>query len=271
MFAKVLLFLLLSLSLSLPATARTLSNAQVVSKIRSMITLKSIESGYNEVAYFKKTGFIYQPELSVPALTTCPVREKWDQAAVLCGLMDADRNFAAMFGSLSDEKKEAKNLQKLLDCLPGQYTVPLYGASFQKKLATPAGRQELARTDLKLYSQLFDVASKDEHHLRFVAGYLYGDFLERLYLSSIMVLAANEAGTLGNYRVDVDLDDSLTKTLLLLAREGLVGDPKFAAEREKRIAKLNTLISANGNRPSIQALMTVFQMCQKERSRYVRF
>ena len=80
-FKVCLLFVLLALVG--PGNALALTSQQAVEKIRAAFDEKTIRQGLDEVRYFKKAGFIYQPALSVPRSGTCPIEEIWDQKAVM--------------------------------------------------------------------------------------------------------------------------------------------------------------------------------------------
>ena len=111
-FKVCLLFVLLALVG--PGNALALTSQQAVEKIRAAFDEKTIRQGLDEVRYFKKAGFIYQPALSVPRSGTCPIEEIWDQKAVMSGMVACDRTNAFFYGTYEDLRQETEILRKLM-------------------------------------------------------------------------------------------------------------------------------------------------------------
>ena len=111
-FKVCLLFVLLALVG--PGNALALTSQQAVEKIRAAFDEKTIRQGLDEVRYFKKAGFIYQPALSVPRSGTCPIEEIWDQKAVMSGMVACARTNAFVSGTYEELRQDTAILRKLM-------------------------------------------------------------------------------------------------------------------------------------------------------------
>lgn len=250
--------------------ARTLTNEAVVARIREAFDKKTIRAGLDDIRYFKEAGFIYQPALTVPRTSTCPVQEDWDQKAVMSGMVAADRSCAFLFGTYADVKREGNTLRKLLPDVKLPQVTKAEEQMLQKAMDTPQGREMLADRLFATMDKMLAAAARDEQRLRFLAAHLYGDLVERCYLAGIMVLAASESGTLAPlYHVHVDSGRKLEKALLMLSEEKLIGSQSKAAERAKKLHAILRLVSANGHKPSLNNLRKLVAICQEERSHYI--
>ena len=249
------------------ASARSMTNDQIMALIRGAFDKESFEKGLEEVRWLKDAGFIYQPGLTVPRAGTCPMQDDWDARAVLSGMVAADRTTAFLFGTYADVKRETETLYELVPNLPERLLAPKDQQALQQKLDTKRGRALLAERTMALWDQLLKRAGKDEKSLRFLGAYFYGDQIERFYLASVMILAAAETGDLDAWKVNMSRGGEMRDVLMALSREGLVGDAKHQKERDARLKELFRLVSANGYRPPLKNLQRVVKICQDERSR----
>lgn len=262
-----LLVLVLSV-LSLPARALALQTGEVSARLQTMVIESSlIEKALSEIRAFKKAGFIYQPQLSISSSISPTGREEWDWRAVTSGMVTADRDFAFCFGSVADVQREQKVLQLLL--LPkvrqaglGQTQI----AAVQKAMHTPKGQAELARYSSAEMKRMFALAGENEQSLRFLGGFLYGNFIERLYTSSIMVLASVEEDTMDALTgVELKTAERMQDVLLLLARNNVLGDRELSAERGQVVQKLVALVKTRDQAALVANLRKVVDICQDER------
>ena len=134
-FKVCLLFVLLALVG--PGNALALTSQQAVEKIRAAFDEKTIRQGLDEVRYFKKAGFIYQPALSVPRSGTCPIEEIWDQKAVMSGMVACDRTNAFFYGTYEDLRQETEILRKLMPQVAPLGVTPEEQKTLQKEMDTP--------------------------------------------------------------------------------------------------------------------------------------
>lgn len=267
-FGRCLLFVLLVLVSC--GNAFALTSRQAVEKIRTAFDEKTIMQGLEEVRYFKKAGFIYQPALSVPRSGTCPVNEVWDQKAVMSGMVSCDRTNAFFYGTYDDLKKESEILRGLIPQVAPLALRPDEQKALQKGMDTEQGRAMLAKRIKHILDKLLDDAGKDEKALRFLCAHLYGDQIERFYTACVMVLAASESGTLAPlYHVRVDWGRKMADLLLEFSAAGLVGEKAKSLERHKKLKELYRLCSANNYSPPLANLRRVFKICQEERNHYI--
>ncbi len=268
LLTALLLVTLLVLALALPAKARALQTGDVSVRLQSMVLESSlIEKALSEIRSFKKAGFIYQPQLSISSSISPTGREEWDWRAVTSGMVTADRDFAFCFGSVSDVQREQKMLQLLLPKVRQTDLGATQIAAVQKAMHTPKGQAELARYSSAEMKRMFALAGENEQSLRFLGGFLYGNFIERLYTSSIMVLAAVEEDTMDALSgVEMKTAERMQDVLLLLAKNNLLGDSDLSAARSRVVQKLVGLVK---NRAQTQAFLAnlrkVVDICQDER------
>ena len=267
-FKVCLLFVLLALVG--PGNALALTSQQAVEKIRAAFDEKTIRQGLDEVRYFKKAGFIYQPALSVPRSGTCPIEEIWDQKAVMSGMVACDRTNAFFYGTYEDLRQETEILRKLMPQVAPWGVTPEEQKTLQKEMDTEKGRAMLARRIGHVLDELLSHAGRSEKDLRFLCAHLYGDQIERFYTACVMVLAAAESGTLTPlYHVRVDWGRKMADLLLEFSAAGLVGDRAKSLERHAKLKELYRLCSANNYSPPLANLRKIFKICQEERNHYI--
>lgn len=261
-----LLVLVLSV-LSLPARALALQTGEVSARLQTMVIESSlIEKALSEIRAFKKAGFIYQPQLSISSSISPTGREEWDWRAVTSGMVTADRDFAFCFGSVADVQREQKVLQLLLPKVRQAGLGQTQIAAVQKAMHTPKGQAELARYSSAEMKRMFALAGENEQSLRFLGGFLYGNFIERLYTSSIMVLAAVEEDTMDALTgVELKTAERMQDILLLLARNNVLGDRELSAERGQVVQKLVALVKTRDQAALVANLRKVVDICQDER------
>ena len=211
-----LLLLLLVFCLSaLPA------RAHVVDELAPLLDSDAIVNSIQDIGLLKKAGFIYQPDLTITG-EMCPVDGSQDQLAVLSGMLAADRMYAFYFGDVADAAKKNELLQQLVGKpLPALNSKDM--ARIRKAPHSQESANILARFRQQELSRLLEVARQDDQLLRLLGAHLYGLYLERLYMASVMVLAAAESDTLEPlYQVHTRMRrHTVTKNLL----RDLLADP----------------------------------------------
>ena len=233
----LLLLLVFCLS-ALPA------RAHVVDELAPLLDSDAIVNSIQDIGLLKKAGFIYQPDLTITG-EMCPVDGSQDQLAVLSGMLAADRMYAFYFGDVSDAAKKNELLQQLVG----------------KPLPT-LNSKDMAR----ILSRLLEAARQDDQLLRLLGAHLYGLYLERLYMASVMVLAAAESDTLEPlYQVHTGLATRHGKALEILGKKGLLGLEDCEA-RAALVKKLQGLLTANKGQPTLEGLREIVSLVQEERA-----
>lgn len=250
---------LLSLCLAaLPA------RAHVVDQIAPLLDRDAIADSVRDIGLLKKAGFIYQPELTVTG-EMCPVDGSQDQLAVLSGMLAADRMYAFYFGDAADAAQKNELLQQLVG-----KPLPTLDRKDMARIRKAPHSQEaadiLARFRQKELSRLLESARHDDELLRLLGAHLYGLYLERLYMASIMVLAAAESDTLEPlYQVHTGLASRHGKALEILGKQGLLGLEDSEA-RAALVTKLQRLMTAHKGQPTVDSLRKIVALVQEERA-----
>lgn len=230
-----------------------------------------LESAFAEIQHYQDAGFIYQPELSFSSQVEPDGTEDMDWKSVVSGFADADRAFAFFFGTTDDVLREQQTLEKIV---PAEKSVVLARSrisAMQKELSTPAGRKELVRITQATMTGLADKITSSEESLRFFGGHMYGTYVERLYITAIMVLAAAEEGTLEPlYNVRVGTVARMYEALTWLGTHKYLGDSAKSAARLKVVERLGKLAGAGRERPSLDSMRKIVSICQDVRDSFMK-
>lgn len=245
------------------------SPAAVVARMRPLVDIRALRQGLDEIGLLKEAGFAYQAGLTVPK-DICPQPGDWDQAAVLSGMAASDQAYALFFGKPEEAAQENKLLRRLSpemrlpDLTPGERAV------LRKDPAGAAGREIIVRRTEAQVRAMLKAASESEANLRLLGAHLYGLFLERLYTTSIMVLAAAESGTLEPlYKAHAGLVARQGKILALLGHRNLIGDSRFAVARRDAVDSLLRLLASNKGRPSLARMEEILGIAREERALFL--
>lgn len=245
------------------------SPAAVVAAMRPLLDIRALRQGLDEIGLLKDAGFVYQAGLTVPK-DICPQPGDWDQAAVLSGMAASDQAYALFFGKPEEAARENRLLRKLS---PGMRLPSLTRAEravLRKDPTGAAGRKIIVRRTEAQVRAMLEAASKSEADLRLLGAHLYGLFLERLYTTSIMVLAAAESGTLEPlYKAHAGLVARQGRILVLLGRRNLIGDSRFAANRREAVDSLLRLLASNKGRPSLAQVEEILGIVREERASFL--
>lgn len=231
-----------------------------------------VEQSLAEVRLFREAGFLYQPGLALSSLLDTRDehvdKHPTDRQAVASGMVIADRSFAFFFGTVADVEREQTALAALLP----EGTVPPLSmqriAALQKELGTEAGRRKLATHVSATSREIFSRLEKDPALLRLVGAQLYGIFVERMYLTAVMGLAAVEEGTEDPLRrVKMEAAQRMREVLRVLSDEKLLGE---GAEAERRAGVLRDIMrlatgDGKGGHPTISSLEAIVDLCEAER------
>ncbi len=230
-----------------------------------------LESAFAEIRHYQEAGFIYQPELSFSSQVEPDGTEDADWKAVVSGFADADRAFAFFFGTPDDVLREQAMLTRVVPTEKARTLSSAGIAALQKNLGTASGRKELVRITRATMSGLVDKVTGSEEAMRFFGGHLYGAYVERLYITAIMVLAAAEEDTLAPLeRVKVGTVARLHETLTLLGKNKCLGDSAKSAERLKIVEKLGRLAGVDREKPSLNSMRKIVTICQDVRDSFIR-
>lgn len=239
--------------------------------MRDVLSVLDVESGtraLQNIGEMRKAGFVYQARLAVSE-ESCPVHDDKDQQSVLCGLIAADRSFAFFFGQPDDVLRENRQLQALwgksLPRLSRNEMEVLYSAPESRR-----AREIVEKLFRAQYTAFVEAARKDEAMLRLFAAYVYGVYIERLYMASVMVLAAAEGGDLEPvYTLHDSLCASHGKALLLMSKAGVLGPVDESVRRGVLVKQLQKLLAARDGHPTLESLSEVVELTQNERLRYL--
>ena len=245
---------------------------RIVAALLEVLDGDSPAQALRDIARYREAGFVYQPALAVSD-ETCPTEGDSDQRAVLSGMVTADRTFAFFFGKPEDALRENRLLQTFrLDNLP---TLSREEVQVLRKAPQSARARAIAEAYRKReYAAFVHAASRDAATLRLLGAHIYGVYIERLYMTSIMVLAAAESDQLEPlYQVHQSLAAHHGRALAQLADEGvLAGTPEENRRREALVDRLQALLGAdNGDkgRPSLDGLRQIVSLTQEERGIYL--
>ena len=245
------------------------SPGAVVASMRPLLDIRALRQGLDEIGLLKEAGFAYQAGLTVPK-DIRPQPGDWDQAAVLSGMAASDQAYALFFGKPEEAARENKLLRRLNPGLRLPGLTSRERAVLRKDPAGAAGREIIVRRTEAQVKAMLKAASESEANLRLLGAHLYGLFLERLYTTSIMVLAAAESGTLEPlYKAHAGLVARQGKILALLGRKNLIGDSRFAATRREAVDSLLRLLASNKGRPSLAQMEEILGIVREERASFL--
>lgn len=240
---------------------------RIVSALLDVLDGDSPAQALRDIGRYREAGFVYQPALAVSE-ETCPTGDE-DQRAVLSGMIAADRTFAFFFGKPEDALRENRLLQSLW-----RQKLPAPG---KEELRILRDRPQSARARAiaekyrkQEYAAFVRAAAADEGLLRLLGAHIYGVYIERLYMTSVMVLAAAESDELEPlFLVHQNLAEHHGKALELLGREGMLGSGEENARRAELTARLQALLTADRGRPTLDGLKEIVTLTQEERTAYL--
>lgn len=228
-----------------------------------------IATGLGQIQLFKDAGFIYQPAMSLCEFVSPRGDENADWRSVVLGMMVMDRAHAFFFGSVEDVEHIQKVILQVTDGFFPKGAVPKLTANqirkLQQEMETEAGRKRLAQLTTRGIRTMLEKVGQDEHNLRILGGYLYGVFIERLYLAGVMYLAAVEEGTADALAsLKLRSASNLTNNVKVLADKGLLGDAKETKARAAILHKLNALVPS-GRKINLDHLRMAVAICEDVR------
>lgn len=254
---------------ALPAT----ETQRIVSDMLKVLDDDSPAQALRDIARYREAGFIYQPALAVSE-ETCPSDGDPDQRAVLSGMVAADRAFAFFFGNPEDATRENLLFQTFTDRSGKIPLLPLCPDDYNTLRNEPHSARARAireRCRNMEYAYYVEEAKHDEGLLRLLSAHIYGIYIERLYMTSIMVLAAAESDQLEPlFLVHQTLASHHGKALELLGKEGVLGEsPEENRRRAVLVKRLQGLLVANKGRPTLDGLREIVTLTQEERAVYL--
>lgn len=258
-----LLLLAAPVRAALPAS----ETRRIVTALLDMLDDDSPAQALRDIARYREAGFVHQPALAVSE-ETCPTEDE-DQRAVLSGMIAADRSFAFFFGKPEDALRENRLLQSLW-----RQKLPSPGKE-ELRILRDKPQSERARSIAEKYRKqeyaaFVRAAAGDERLLRLLGAHLYGIYIERLYMTSVMVLAAAESDELEPlFLVHQTLADHHGKALELLGREAMLGDADENDRRAGLVTRLQHLLTADKGRPTLDGLREIVTLTQEERTVYL--
>lgn len=242
---------------------------RIVSAMLEVLDGDSPARALRDIGRYREAGFVYQPALAVPE-ETCPADGDPDQRAVLSGMVAADRTFAFFFGKPEDALRENRLLQSFRpDGLP---VLSREDVAILRSQPQSARARTIAETYRKReYAAFVRAAGRDEAMLRLLGAHIYGVYIERLYMTSVMVLAAAESDQLEPlFLVHQTLASHHGKALELLGKEGVLSDsPEENRRRAALVERLQSLLVADSGHPSLEGLREIVRLVQEERGIYL--
>lgn len=251
------------------AEAATPETQRIVSAMREVLDGDSPAQALRDISRYREAGFVYQPALAVSE-ETCPSDGDPDQRAVLSGMVAADRAFAFFFGKPEDALRENRLLQSFRpDGLP---VLSREDGRILRTAPQSARARAIAENYRKReYDAFVRAAARDEGLLRLLGAHIYGIYIERLYMVSVMVLAAAESDQLEPlFLVHQTLASHHGKALELLGKEGMLGQsPEENRRRAALVDRLQGLLVADKGRPTLDGLREIVRLAQEERGLYL--
>lgn len=244
----------------------TINAAAITESLRPLLKVSTFEQRLADVGRLKAAGFIFQPELAVAA-ESCPENATPDQRAALSGLLAADRSFAFFFGTPAQTARANTSLADLIGITPPE--LPEKDKKILHNPVSPDARRVLARLWAEESRRMLEIAAQSEASLRLVGAHLYGQFLEQTYLSSVMILAAAESGTLGPLRgLHTDLAQNQAAILDILGKARCLGPDDETSDERAEIVQQLVLLLNNGS-PTLDGLRSAVALIQAERGLFL--
>ncbi len=266
---RLALLLMLACCVLVPVRAAGAADAALTRSLTDMLAdTGDIERALAQLRHFRDAGFIYQPQLSVSALDVSPKGRSADSRAVLSGMMGADLSCAFFFGGVDDVVREQRAQAAMQKGLAASDPPALDRgaiAALQAGTHTQEGRLKLAGHTSSALRALLPKAAADDASLRLLGAHLYGTWVERLYVSAIMGLAALEEGTADALRqVDPRAYRRLVEILEMLGGRRLLGP---AVQSDRRLALVRRLQAMAEDGLDADETAQIVDACDDERER----
>lgn len=251
------------------ASAARHSPADVVAAMVMYTDAKTVRQSLEDIQYMKKAGFVYQAGLAVPA-DICPRPNDKDQVAVLSGMRSADRAFALFFGKPKEAARENALVRTLRPDLRLPELTKAELAVLRKNPSGAKGREILIRRMEQESEIVRAAARKSEEHLRLWAAHIYGFYLEQLYVTGIMALAAAESDNLEPlHKTRPGIITLQGKMLAYAGSKNLIGHKEFSTHRAKVIERMRALLRADAGGPGLNELKELVDIARVERAPFL--
>lgn len=275
------LLLILALSLLLPAPAALAKPAKETASVdrQAMNTtidgLLTLLDGTNKRARMdsldalRKAGFTYEKHLVVPAGLDVACKSA-DERNVLAGMRAVDWDYAIFYGQPVQQGRVC-----ILPYTQGKRTIaspPLKDKEWQAVQtdpASPAARDILLRRSKDFQRKLLQEARNNPQALDALGARLYGATLQSLYITCILVLAAEESESLDYLKNLHSANFAHQKKVFeLLLRNTYFGNQ---AHHRDRAAIIGQVLAALENTAlgKTKRLEAVVEIIQPERDRYL--
>lgn len=216
----------------------------------------------------RKAGFTYQKQLIVPTDVDLACKSKGERN-IIAGMRGTDWEYAFLFG-------ESVHVDNRLNVHVAGNTFlppPLRDEDWTKVQKNPGSRDSceiLVRHSIHFQRKLLEAARNNPALLEVLGARLYGEALETLYITSILVLAAEESHSLDSltalHMVIFEHQEAILEVLL---RSKHLGTHTRFQEQAALVKHVVKLLRKNKGQPSSKDLGQVLEIIKPERDYYL--
>ena len=246
------------------------STQQTVDALLALLDGSGKRSRMDSLDALRKAGFSYEKHLVVPGDVDLSCKSR-DERAVVAGMRSMDWDYAVFFGQPAEQGRVC-----ILPYTKGHRRIdspPLQEkewVSIQTDPASPEAREILLRRSVDFQRKMLQESRKNPDALEALGARLYGATLESLYITTILVLAAEESDSLeylkklqaGNFARQNKIFD-------VLLRNRQLGSQEYFRERAALVTRVQQLLEKRQGRPRLKDLAAVVEIIQPERDHFL--
>lgn len=262
-----------------PAAATTASAADKAAMNQTVDALIALLDGYSKrsrldsMDALHKAGFSYEKHLLAPTNIDLSCKTP-DERNVVAGMRSVDWDYALFFGQPAEVGRvcilpyKGKDKRTIA-------SAPLADKEWKTVKDNPAGpkaRDILMQRSADFQRRLLEEARKNPEALEALGARLYGATLQSLYITSILVLAAQESDSLDYLKkLHKGTFTRQNKVFQLLLRNKHFGDKEHNHERAALVGQVLALLEqpVTGKDARLKRLEEVLHIVQPERDRYL--
>ena len=243
--------------------------SRTVDDLAALLNGAGKRSRLESLTTLRKAGFTYQPQLVVPLDVDLSCKDS-DARSVITGMRTVDWEYALFFGQpLQKECDDTGCVVGAREIIPPSLTQAEW-EQLQKSPGSLQSRELLVRRSLAFQRKLLEEARREPAVLTALGARQYGATLEILYISSILVLAAEESDSMPELRkLHMNTFEQQGKILEVLLRDKSLGAHAYFRERAELVSSVLRLLRGKHRLPRAKELAQVLEIIQPERDRYL--
>lgn len=258
-----------------PSTTDKAAMNQTVDALIALLDGYSKRSRMDSMDTLRKAGFTYEKHLLAPPDIDLSCKTA-DERNVVAGMRSVDWDYALFFGQPAAVGRVCilpyKSTGKDKRTIASPPLADTEWKTVKDSPASPKARDILMRRSADFQRKLLEEARKNPEALEALGARLYGATLQSLYITSILVLAAEESDSLDYIKkLHKGSFTRQNKVFQLLLRNKHFGDKEHNHERAALVSQVLALLEQPVTEKSarLKKLAEVLHLVQPERDRYL--